>query len=165
VAAVNSALQRARAALKVHLPERRLDWAAAEPTAEETAVLSRYMAAVQGADLGAVAELLAEDVRAAMPPYPMWYSGREAVLATLAISWDPDSAHYVGQFRTVATRANRRPAMALYLRAPGDTEYRAFAIGTLWVRDGRVAEMIAFHDPRLFPAFGLPDEFSPWPPS
>ena len=156
VPAVNSALQRARAALKARLPARRLDWAPAEATESELAVLHRYMAAVQGADLGAVAELLAADVRAAMPPYPMWFLGRDAVLATLAISWDPASPHYVGRFRTVATRGNGRPAIGLYLQGPGEDGYRAAAISVLIVRGGRVAEMTAFHDPGLFPAFELP---------
>jgi len=156
VPAVNSALQRARAALKARLPARRLDWAPAEATESELAVLHRYMAAVEGADLGAVAELLAADVRAAMPPYPMWFLGRDVVLATLAISWDPASPHYVGRFRTVATRGNGRPAIALYLQGPGEDGYRAAAISVLIVRGGRVAEMTAFHDPGLFPAFELP---------
>jgi RNA polymerase sigma-70 factor (ECF subfamily) len=71
VASVNSALQRARTTLREHLPERRLDWArSAAPTAHEREVLRRYMDAMQRADLSAVASLLAEDVRTAMPPYP-----------------------------------------------------------------------------------------------
>ncbi len=50
VASVNSAVQRARATLREHLPERRLDWASsAEPTEQERAVLRRYMDAVQRA--------------------------------------------------------------------------------------------------------------------
>jgi RNA polymerase sigma-70 factor (ECF subfamily) len=73
IASANSALQRARATLREHLPERRLDWApSAEPTERERAVLRRYMDAVERGDLETVAELLAEDVRATMPPFPMW---------------------------------------------------------------------------------------------
>jgi RNA polymerase sigma-70 factor (ECF subfamily) len=74
VASVNSALQRARTTLRDHLPERRSEWApSAEPTEEERAVLRRYMDAAERADLAAVDDLLAEDVRATMPPYPMWF--------------------------------------------------------------------------------------------
>jgi hypothetical protein len=92
VASVNSALQRARATLKEHLPERRLEWApSAEPTERERAVLRRYMDAMERADLAAVAHLLAEDVRATMAPWPMWFQGRDAVVASLAASWDVDS--------------------------------------------------------------------------
>ncbi|WP_291413759.1 sigma-70 family RNA polymerase sigma factor [Actinophytocola sp.] len=157
VASVNSALQRARATLKEQLPSRRLDWApSAEPTAAERAVLRRYMAALEQADLTAVADLLAEDVRAAMPPWPMWYLGRDAVMATLTASWNPSRPDYVGRFRVLPTAANGRPALASYVRAPGDTAFRAFAIVVLRVADGRIAELTAFHDTSLFAAFDLP---------
>jgi RNA polymerase sigma-70 factor (ECF subfamily) len=158
VASVNSALQRARATLKEHLPERRLDWApSAEPTERERAVLRRYMDAVERADLAAMAALLADDVRTTMPPYPMWFQGRDSVMAALAASWDPGSPHHVGRFRMVPTRANGRPAAAVYLRAPGDTAHRATAITVLArVTGDRIAEAVAFHDPGLFPAFDLP---------
>lgn len=159
VASVNSALQRARVTLKEQLPPRRLDWApSAEPTEEERSVLRRYMAALERADLAAVADLLAEDVRAAMPPWPMWYLGRDAVLTTLTVSWNPDLPYYVGRFRVVPTAANGQPAIATYVCAPGDTAFRACAIGVLRVEDGLIAELTAFHDTGLFPAFGLPAE-------
>jgi RNA polymerase sigma-70 factor (TIGR02960 family) len=51
VAGVNSALQRARATLKQHLPPRRLDWApSSAPSQEERAVLQRYIDATERAD-------------------------------------------------------------------------------------------------------------------
>jgi RNA polymerase sigma-70 factor (ECF subfamily) len=157
VASVNSALQRARATLREHLPERRLDWApSAEPTDQERAVLRRYLDAVERADLDAVADLLAEEVRATMPPYPMWFQGRDAVIGSLAASWDPGAPGYVGRFRMVPTGANRQPAAAAYVRRPDDLAYRAFAIGVLRIVDGRIVEMTAFHEPGLFTAFALP---------
>jgi RNA polymerase sigma-70 factor (ECF subfamily) len=155
VASVNSSLQRARATMRERLPRHRQDWTAVSPTTEERAVLRRYMDALARADLDAVANLLAEDVRAAMPPYPNWYSGRDAVLATLATSWDPDSPAYVGRFRAVPTRANGGPALATYLRGPGERVYAACAIVVPRVEGDRIAELVAFHDPGLFPAFGL----------
>jgi RNA polymerase sigma-70 factor, ECF subfamily len=161
VASVNSALQRARATLRQHLPERRLDWAPpADATERERAVLRRYMDAVEQADLAAVAELLAADVRATMPPYLEWYADRDGVLAALAASWDPASPDFVGRFHMVPTRANGRPAAAAYVRLHDDEEYRAFAISVLRVDGGRIAEMTAFHDTHLFRAFGLPMSFS-----
>ena len=157
VASVNSSLQRARAVLREQLPGHRLDWApAARPTQEEEAVLRRYMAAVRGADLEAVAGLLAEDVRTTMPPFPVWFHGRDQVMAALAASWDPGSAAYAGQWQMVPTAANRQPAAAGYTRRPGETSYRAFAIAVLRISGGRIAEVTAFHDTRLFAAFGLP---------
>jgi RNA polymerase sigma-70 factor (ECF subfamily) len=168
VASVNSALQRARATLREHLPARRTEWApAGPPTERQRAVLRRYMAALEHADLSAIAELLAEDVRAAMPPWPMWFQGRDAVLASLAASSDVDSPGYVGRLRLVPTGANRQPALACYLLAPGDTVYRAFAISVLRIEGDHIAELTAFHLAHLFPAFGLPltDDFSGESPS
>jgi RNA polymerase sigma-70 factor, ECF subfamily len=157
VAAVTSALHRARSTLRQRLPERRADWPSATgPTVEERAVLGRYMAAVERADLAAVADLLAEDVRAAMPPWTLWFVGRPAVMAALTESWDPRSPDHVGRFRMQATRANGQPAAAAYVQAPGDDTYRAFAVGVARIEDGRIAEMVAFHEPALFPMFDLP---------
>jgi RNA polymerase sigma-70 factor (ECF subfamily) len=111
-------------------------------------------------------------VRTTMPPYPMWFQGRADVLAALAAGWDSTSPAYVGRFRMVATRANGRPAAAAYVRGRGEPGYRAFAISVLRVEDGRIVEATAFHDPHLFPVFGLPaalpadtDERSADPPS
>jgi RNA polymerase sigma-70 factor, ECF subfamily len=157
VASVNSALQRARATLRKHLPERRMEWTP-DSSADERQVLRRYMDAVERADLDAVAALLAEEVRTTMPPYVVWFQGRDAVMAALAASWDPGAPEYVGRFRMVPTVANGRPAAAAYVRGPGESAYRAFAIGVLRVEGGRIAEITAFHDPGLFPAFGLPPD-------
>ncbi len=47
------------------------------------------------------------------------------------------------------------PTAASYLRATGDTEFRAFKFDVLRVVDGKVAEVTTFGS-GLFPAFGLP---------
>jgi RNA polymerase sigma-70 factor (ECF subfamily) len=41
--------------------------------------------------------------------------------------------------------------------------HRPFAIGVLRITGGRIAEMTAFHDPGLFPAFALPATLPPSP--
>jgi RNA polymerase sigma-70 factor, ECF subfamily len=152
VASANSALQRARATLKQHLPPRRLEWApTSAPTEEERAVLQRYMDATEQADTGALAELLAEDARSAMPPAPAWLQGREAIMTAIAQGFAPE----FGRWRVLPTWANRQPAAACYLRRPGEAEYRALAIDVLRVEGGKVAEITAF-PADLFPAFGLP---------
>jgi RNA polymerase sigma-70 factor (ECF subfamily) len=156
-ASVTSALHRARSTLREQLPERRADWApATEPTSEERMVVDRYMAAVERADLTAVADLLAEDVRASMPPWTLWLAGRPAVMAALTESWDAGSPDYVGRLHMLPIRANGQPAVATYVRGAGDDTYRAFAIGVVRVEDGRIADMVAFHEPGLFPLFDLP---------
>jgi RNA polymerase sigma-70 factor, ECF subfamily len=152
VASANSALQRARATMKQHLPARRLEWApSSAPTAEERAVLQRYMDATEQADPATLAGLLAEDARCSMPPTPAWLQGREAVMTAMVQGLVPE----FGRWRLLPTWANRQPAAACYLRRPGDSEYRAFSIDVLRVEDGKVAEITAF-PADLFPAFDLP---------
>jgi RNA polymerase sigma-70 factor (ECF subfamily) len=59
VVSVNSALQRARTTLRAHLLEHGLEWAPrSDPSAEERALLRRYVAAVESARPDAVAETL-----------------------------------------------------------------------------------------------------------
>jgi RNA polymerase sigma-70 factor (ECF subfamily) len=156
VAAVKSALQRARPTLKQHLPEQRLDWApSGTPTAQERALLQRYVDAHQRADLNTLAELLREDALLTMPPHPIWFVGRASIMAFTADVFDPASPMYHGQWRSLPTWANRQPAAAHYVRRPGDDCYRAQVLDVLRVEHGLVAEITAFV-PELFPAFGLP---------
>jgi RNA polymerase sigma-70 factor, ECF subfamily len=154
VAAVNSALQRARAALKEHLPPSRTEWVAgAEPSADERALLQRYMEASERGDGDALVELLREDARFTMPPEPTVVVGREKVVAFwVEGGFGSDS---FGQLRCVLTRANTQPAVACYLRRPGETEYRALALDVLRIENAAVAEVTTF-PPDVFPAFGLP---------
>ena len=60
-----------------------------------------------------------------------------------------------GDWLLVPTRANRQPTAASYLRAHGDTEYRAFKLDVIRVEDGAIAEVTTF-GASLFPQFGLP---------
>ncbi|PZF96462.1 RNA polymerase subunit sigma-70 [Micromonospora deserti] len=164
VASANSALQRARANLKEHLPPRRTEWAATEdPTDAERALLHRYMGVLERADTGAMAQLLREDIRVTMPmpvpcipgmPDPAWWN-RDSFVASLRDVLDPGSPAYLGQWRSVPTRANRQPAAAHYVRRPGDTAFRPQVLEVLRIADGRIVEITAFA-PDLFPAFGLP---------
>jgi RNA polymerase sigma-70 factor, ECF subfamily len=153
VASANSALQRARATLRDRLPERRTEWGPASGTSdEERELLRRYVEAHERADLEALAELLREDTRLTMPPHPTWYAGRDAILIAMRQGFDPE----FGRLRSVVTGANRQPAAAHYLLAPGESDYRPLALDVLRLEDGRVAEISSFVFPELFPAFGLP---------
>ena len=155
-ASVNSALQRARAALKEHLPERRLEWSAgSDPSEEERALLERYMDATDRGDAEAIVELLREDAFCAMPPDPVSYVGREAIVA----AWVEGGfgASWFGDLRCVPTRANMQPAVACYHRRPGDSKFRPLALDVLRIEDGAVAEIIAFPlEPVLLESLGLP---------
>lgn len=155
VASVNSALQRARPALRTHLPDQREEWTAAPPTERERALLRRYMAAAERLDFDAMAELLAEDVVLTMPPNPYWFTGRDALLGFLRPSLDPASPMFLGHWRHLPARANGQLAAGGYVRRPGTTVYRAQVLDVLRFDGGRIVEITSF-EPHLFPAFGLP---------
>jgi RNA polymerase sigma-70 factor (TIGR02960 family) len=149
VAAANSALQRARATLREQLPARRSEWSGSEPSDQERALLAGFIDAHERADAAAAAALVREDIRITMPPHPWCYDGLASIAPLLQGISEP------GDWRLLPTRANRQPAAANYLRAPGDTGFRAFKLDVLRVEGGAIAEITTF-DARLFPAFGLP---------
>ncbi|MGW7820340.1 RNA polymerase subunit sigma-70 [Streptomyces puniciscabiei] len=156
VASVNSALQRARPALREHLPASRTDWTATPPTDAQRAALQRYMTAAERLDFDAMAGLLAENVTLTMPPNPFWFTGRAALLAFLRPSLDPASPLFLGHWRHLPARANGQLAAGGYVRRPGTNVYRAQVLDVLrFDAEDRVAEITSF-EPHLFPAFGLP---------
>ena len=154
VAAANSALQRARATLQRILPPERLEWEPGpQPSAEERALLQRYVEASEQGDPEAMLQVLRDDVRFSMPPEPGRWSGAEQVVAC----WVEGGfgQPWFGELRLLPARANRQPAMANYVRGPGDVAFRPMSLDVLRVEDGRIAEIVTF-GPGLFPAFGLP---------
>jgi RNA polymerase sigma-70 factor, ECF subfamily len=156
VAAVNSALQRARSTMRARLPARRLDWAQpTRPSDDERSVLRRFMDAHNRADVAAFAALLREDARQAMPPHLLWYDGREAMVTVFARYIHPASPNYPGRLRSVPAAANRQPAAAVYLRREGDDRYRLLGLNVLEVEKGQVSAITSF-GVQLLGAFGLP---------
>jgi RNA polymerase sigma-70 factor (TIGR02960 family) len=149
VAATNSALQRARATMAAHLPARRADWSTRTPTADERALLERFIDAHERLDAAAAIAIAAEDIRITMPPNAFLFEGLETLGPLLR------QALADGDWRLLPTMANRMPTAASYLRQPGDTLYRAFKFDVLRVEDGLIAEITTF-GAELFPAFGLP---------
>jgi RNA polymerase sigma-70 factor, ECF subfamily len=155
VVAVNSALQRARATLRKHLPRRRQAWAAGtDPTRAERELLQRYVEANDRGDARAMVALLREDALFAMPPQPEWWVGRDEIVAAW-VSGGFGSESF-GEFRSVPTRANMQPAAACYLRRPGDSTHRALALDVLRIEEGLVAEVIAFPLEPFVERLGLP---------
>lgn len=156
VAAVKSALQRARATMRLHLPASRSQWGpVTEPSEEERAVLRRYMDASVTGDLSALATLLRQDARQTMPPASLVYEGRTAILDM----WGPvmSGPGRWGDWKALATYANRHPAVANYVRRHGESTYTAVNIDVLRVENGLIAEITTF-GPELNTAFGLPAE-------
>jgi RNA polymerase sigma-70 factor (ECF subfamily) len=150
VAAVNSALQRARATLEESAPT------ALTPRrttgTDESELLGRYVRAWETADPAVLVSVLHADATLAMPPVPTWFRGAPAIAAFFGASWGPAGA---GRFRLIATRANGCPAFAFYERQ-ADGTFAAFSLQVLDVRDGLVVALDTFMDPRLVARVGLP---------
>jgi RNA polymerase sigma-70 factor, ECF subfamily len=148
-AAVNSALQRARAHLADVAPS---EEDVAEPDeADRRELLDRYCAAFENADLGALTELLQTDVRLEMPPLPVWFTGRDAVTRFLQRRAFAD----VGDVTFLPTAANGQPAVAEYRRTP-DGVLAAHSIHVITPGPAGIAGIVVFLDPALFSAFSLP---------
>jgi RNA polymerase sigma-70 factor (ECF subfamily) len=143
-AAVNSALQRARA--QVPLDEDGL----AEPAEpRQRALLDRYAAAFETADVDQLVAVLTEDARWEMPPIGAWFEGRDTVVAFLA-----RQMRIVGPVELVATAANGQPAFAVFTRGPDGTR-RPHALHVVTLTAAGVSGIVAFHGAALFPLFGL----------
>ncbi|MGI5245733.1 RNA polymerase subunit sigma-70 [Dactylosporangium sp. CA-139066] len=152
--AVNSALQRARATLRERLPERGADWTPARgPEPGEAEVLRRYVEAFERADVAGMARLIADEARATMPPIPVWYLGKPAIVGALELSVPPGSPYDIGQISAVPTRANRTPAIVVHHTPPGAASPRPFALSVLRIEAGLIREMTAFHDPGVLAGF------------
>ena len=148
-AAVKSALQPARARLEEAAPAE--DQVVEPAGADQRALLDRYMAAFEAADIAGLLRLLREDAQWEMPPVPVWFAGRQVIGRFLA-------GQVFGAPRAwcmVPTRANGQPAFATYLRGP-DGGYHAHAIQVLSVTAAGIARVVTFLDPSLFVTFGLP---------
>jgi RNA polymerase sigma-70 factor, ECF subfamily len=160
VAAVNSALQRARARMRELSSGGERGWeGAAAASDRERALLQRYMDAHARADAVAVIELLGEDVRFTMPlvvngevQEQTRFDGRPAVADFFRELLGPDGP---GEWRLVPTRANHQPAAANYLRAWGDATFRGITLDVLRIEDDVVVDITTF-DASVFPTFGLP---------
>ncbi len=148
-AAVNSSLQRARARLDEISP---VEESLAEPgDAERRALLDRYCAAFEHADMAALTRLLQEDVKLEMPPFAEWFTGREAVLRFLA----GRALAKAGDIEMVPTAANAQPAVAEYRRGD-EGVLEAHSIHVLTIGATGIASVTVFLDPLLFSRFGLP---------
>ena len=149
VAAANSALQRARATMQEHLPARRSDWSAGEPTDEERVLLEKFIEAHERGDAALAVSIASQDLRITMPPAPYLFEGLDKIAPLLR------NALSEGEWRLLPTLANRMPTAASYLRQEGDSRFRAFKFDVLRIENGLIAEITTF-GPALFPAFGLP---------
>jgi RNA polymerase sigma-70 factor (ECF subfamily) len=152
VNSVNSALQRARAGMREHLPAERQDWSGGDDEDPATRELvRRFTDASVATDIDTIASMLRDDVRCSMPPTPGLQVGRAAVLQ----DWVEDGFEGMTGLRAVQTWANRQPAVAFYQWREPEGAYLPLTLDVLSIRSGAIAEIVIFHDDQ-FPRFGLP---------
>ena len=151
VAAVNSALQRARATLRSLSDE-------TEPEAldgADTELLALYVDAFERYDIERLVTLLREDAVQSMPPFAMWIRGAADIGRWMV---EPGPSECRGS-RLVPASANGCPAFGQYRLDPAGG-YTPWALQVLEISAGKITGMTFFLsllDPeRLFPEFGLP---------
>jgi RNA polymerase sigma-70 factor (ECF subfamily) len=184
VASVNSALQRARAAVDDRVPDQSQQETLRSLGDDEVrALVDRYVDAWERCDVQTFAAMLAEDATFAMPPLASWYQGREGI-AAWAAGWPLSGAW---RWKTIFVRANGQPALGFYAWDEDQQAYLPFALNVLTFRGRQVADVTAFvarsteptdpeayerwpeqaADPRrlagTFESFGLPDRLESAP--
>jgi len=150
VAAVNSALQRARATLAT----RDVSAGGGALSESQSRLLNRYVEAFHRYDVDALTALLREDAAFSMPPYALWLRGREPVR-----SWLLGRGAGCRGSRLVPLAACGSPAFAHYKPAGPQGALRPWAVVVLELSGDQIAGWTSFLDTEtLFPRFGLPAE-------
>jgi RNA polymerase sigma-70 factor, ECF subfamily len=150
-AAVNSALQRARATFS---GPRLGTEALPEPEPAQRSVVDQYVSAFERADIDGLARLLAEEVVLEMPPMWNWYVGPVSYCGFMARVFDTRGRDW----RTAPSGANRQPAVAAYNRH-GD-EYHLHTLQVFTVERGAIVRATVYQDPEVFGVFELPEILS-----
>ena len=149
VAAVNSALQRARASLAEARPEPGEVLDSDDHAQRE--LLRRYVDAFESHDVGELTAVLRDDAVMSMPPFGWWVRGG-AMIAALATSSEACAGD-----RLVPTAINGAPGFGQY-RPGTDGGLRPFALLLVEVRGMQVAQTVTFLGTGdRFAEFGLPD--------
>jgi RNA polymerase sigma-70 factor (ECF subfamily) len=132
-ASINSALQRARAAVAERVPERTQQ---AELAAiDQRALVDAFVSAWERADLDALVALLAEDAQFTMPPLPAWFDGRDDVARFLR------ERVFQTAWRLVPLEVNGQLGFGCYV------EGQLAALNVLTLREGRITRINGFTNP------------------
>jgi RNA polymerase sigma-70 factor (ECF subfamily) len=153
-ASVNSALQRARVTLEEQ--QIRRERISATSTASDPATraqLDRFVAAFERYEMDELAELLRADVEQSMPPFDLWFAGREDVLSW----WFGPGSGCAGSRLVPAGSANGQPVYGQYKPADDGAGFVPWALVMFDLDEtGKAVEATFFLDhERLFPRFGL----------
>lgn len=153
VAAVNSALRRARGTM-----DKRLDGESQQSSLRalgddgQRALVASLMSAWEHRDVDGLMALLAKDVRLTMPPLPAWYDGVAAVRRFFG------ERMFTNEWRLRPTAANGQLAVAFWMRAPGTDAFAFSSLVVVSVDGEKITALDGFLDPAMSQPFGLPAE-------
>jgi RNA polymerase sigma-70 factor, ECF subfamily len=148
-ASVKSTLQRARARLReLSLV---VDDVGDLVEPEARALLEKYIAAFEGADVLALERLLCRDATLEATPVKTWFAGKRTCVPYLGLR----VLGAPGDWRMLPTSANGQPAAAAYVRDAGGV-YRAYGVVVLTCTSEGIAKIYSFGDPSLVAAFEFP---------
>ncbi len=145
VASVNSAMQRARAAVDERTPERSQQETIRTLGDEKVRELvQKYLDAWDRADVDTIVEMLTEEASFAMPPLASWFGGPEGGRKEIGefLAGYPLSGTW--QWRTQITHANGQPAIAFYIWDPEAKTHLPFALNVLTLDGERISDVTAF---------------------
>jgi RNA polymerase sigma-70 factor (ECF subfamily) len=155
-ASVHSALQRARQAIRARLPGQSQQEALRSLGGTRLRELARRLTdALEAGQVEVIVAMLTEDATFAMPPYPDWCRGRDA----LSRSWLMPARSPTG-LRYVPARANGQLALGAYKLDLRQDCYLPVALDVLSWQGTRVSAITAFRTPAIFPRFGLPERLA-----
>jgi RNA polymerase sigma-70 factor (ECF subfamily) len=152
-AAVNSALQRAHKVVDSPAVSQQTVLRELGPDGID-AIVTRWARAWHARDIDTIIAMLADDARYSMPPLPEWYQGRDAIRAFLV------GGPLQSRWRFLPTTANGQLAFGTYLWEDDAHAYVPGGLDVLTIRDGQVAEIVAFLAADLT-EFGLPAAVRP----
>jgi RNA polymerase sigma-70 factor, ECF subfamily len=150
-AAINSALQRARATIA-----RPHEDAAPPLAARHEEAVARFVHAWESGNFDDFVELLARDAVMSMPPWEYWLEGKDAVMATMLSSGTWDGEPRPGRYRIIPAPMNGEPGGLAYVLGP-DGRYHPVCLTVLsFAADGLIAELTTFVLPEHFAEWGFP---------
>jgi RNA polymerase sigma-70 factor (ECF subfamily) len=153
-AAVNSALQRARATVQTWRPEEE----AARISEQKAEVIARFVEAWETANFDALVAMLTDDAVMNMPPWIYWLDGRDAVAATMTSTgtWQGDPRP--GRYRILPSAMNGQPAALAYVQtAEGVWTAVCLTVMTIEPAGSRTCPRIS-----ALQVFVLPQHFETW---
>jgi RNA polymerase sigma-70 factor (ECF subfamily) len=139
-AAVNSALQRARATLADGGRPARSQQSTLRALGDQAvmAIARRYADAIEQADADALISMLTEDASWSMPPIPSWFQGHQAIRGFLA------GGPFRENWRHHPAYANGQLAIGCYLFDEASAFYLPAVIDVLTIREDKIAAVTGF---------------------